>query len=98
MISSLLLVTVKADPVLPRWIDSSKHGYGYILTRVRDQKFDYAGYMEMSWDFDYNCFRTAFSSYSDQRWSEQSYCNGVSLDYSSWNGYCLREEENISVE
>ncbi len=65
----------------------------------RGGSFEYTGYMELAWDFDYNCIRTAWSTYSDMNWGEHSYCYGAYLDYISAEKQCFREETGLySVE
>jgi len=67
----------------PRWIDAAKNGYGYVLSQYYNGSYTYEGTTSFSWDFDYNCARQYFYSYSDYTWGEATYCNNVVTSYDS---------------
>jgi Ca2+-binding EF-hand superfamily protein len=79
------------SPVIPRWISADKHGYGYVLTNYWNGTYAYEGSMSFSWDFDYNCARSYFYSYSDYAWGESTYCQNVVTAYDSRYG-CYSED------
>ena len=89
-------------PVVPRWISADKHGYGYLLNSYWNGTYNYEGSTSFSWDFDYNCARSYFYSYTDYSWAEASYCNNYVNAYHSLYGcesyyagyYSLEQETN----
>lgn len=84
--------TVLADsfprPLIPRWIDSEKHGFGYLFSKTKKGGASYQGYIELSYDMDYDCMRTAFSNYTDMSFQESTYCKGVLTEYTSFAKEC----------
>ena len=73
-------------PVIPRWISADKYGSAYVLINNWNGTYAYEGSSSFSWDFDYNCARTYYYSYSTYEWAESSYCNNYLTEYHSTNG------------
>jgi hypothetical protein len=77
-------------PEIPRWVDSSKHGFGYLLSKPKGKSAAYEGYIELAYDFDYDCMRTAFFNYTDLSFQESTYCKGKLSEYDSLNKRCVK--------
>jgi hypothetical protein len=88
------------QPEVPRWLDSSKYGFGYLMSKSKSGNGGvvYEGYTELSYDFDYDCMRNAFSNYTDYTFTESVLCQGTQRDYSSAKDSCTYKDNQGSVE
>ena len=78
-------VSAANNATFPRWISADKYGYGYVLSAYYNNTYNYEGSTSFSWDFDYNCIRSYWYSYSDYSWGESSYCNGYLKEDTSYS-------------
>ena len=82
------IVTAAPTPSIPRWLDNEKYGQAFIMSVEKGKSPVYNGFLEMSWDFDYDCYRYAWAQYSDDSWGEESSCNGRYIAYDSTTDQC----------
>ena len=93
------LVHAAIRPAIPRWIDADRFGFGYEIKKLKkDDSISYQGYLEFSYDFDYNCAREFWLNYIDHSWGERTTCQGETVNFFSNNNTCTVKKEPFDIE